>query len=295
MAVKTKGLGKGLGSLLGDVADINRIQDVAPVTEADLKSETVVKLRDVEPNRDQPRKQFDEEALQELADSIRIHGVISPLIVVKKAKHYMIIAGERRWRAAKLAGLKEVPVIIKDYTDREIAEISLIENIQRKDLNPVEEAKAFEKLLQDYSLTQEELAERISKSRTAITNALRLLRLPEELQEYLAAGTLSAGHAKVILGLEKEELQKEAAKQVIQRNLSVRDTEKLVHDLLNGGNEKTPQKKLKNQSAYKTVENNLKDKLGTKVTIRRKSENAGKIEIEYYSLDDIERILEHIR
>ena len=206
MAPKAKGLGKGLGSLLGDVADITRVTS-SPVTEEDIKTETNVKIRLVEPNRDQPRKDFDEQSLQELADSISLHGIIQPLIVRKKDQHYEIIAGERRWRAAKLAGLKEVPVIIKDYSEEEIAEISLIENIQRSDLNPIEEAKAYEKLINSYGLTQESLAERISKSRTVVTNALRLLRLPEDVQELLEKGIISTGHAKVILGAETAEQQ----------------------------------------------------------------------------------------
>lgn len=296
MATKSKGLGKGLGTLFGDVADISKTHEIVPITEEDLKNEQTVKLRLVEPNRDQPRKEFDEEALNELADSIRLHGIIQPLIVVKKDAHFQIIAGERRWRAAKIAGLKEVPVIIKDYTEEEIAEISLIENIQRKDLNPIEEAMAFQRLINEYHLTQEALSERISKNRAVIANSMRLLKLPEDVQELLASGKLSAGHAKVILGLDSAADQSEAAKNVVENALSVRETEKLVK---NFGNQKEKQPKekenLKNQLEYEQVENLLKEKLKTKVSIKRKSENAGKIEIDYYSLEEIERILSHIK
>ncbi len=296
MATKTKGLGKGLGTLFGDVADISKTHEIVPITEEDLKNEQTVKLRLVEPNRDQPRKEFDEEALNELADSIRLHGIIQPLIVVKKDAHFQIIAGERRWRAAKIAGLKEVPVIIKDYTEEEIAEISLIENIQRKDLNPIEEAMAFQRLINEYHLTQEALSERISKNRAVIANSMRLLKLPEDVQELLASGKLSAGHAKVILGLDSAADQSEAARNVVENALSVRETEKLVK---NFGNQKEKQPKekenLKNQLEYEQVENLLKEKLKTKVSIKRKSENAGKIEIDYYSLEEIERILSHIK
>lgn len=296
MAPKSKGLGKGLGTLFGDVADISKVHEVVPITEEDLKKEQTVKLRLVEPNRDQPRKEFDEEALNELADSIRIHGIIQPLIVTKKDAHYQIIAGERRWRAAKIAGLKDVPVIIKDYTDEEIAEISLIENIQRKDLNPIEEALAFQKLINEYHLTQEALSERISKNRTVIANSMRLLKLPADVQELLSTGKLSAGHAKVLLGLESAEDQSAAAKLVVENSLSVRETEKLVK---NFGNvkEKEPKAKeeLKHQLEYEQVENLLKEKLKTKVSIKRKSDNAGRIVIDYYSLEEIERILSHIK
>ena len=294
MAPKAKGLGKGLGSLLGDVADITRVTS-SPVTEEDIKTETNVKIRLVEPNRDQPRKDFDEQSLQELADSISLHGIIQPLIVRKKDQHYEIIAGERRWRAAKLAGLKEVPVIIKDYSEEEIAEISLIENIQRSDLNPIEEAKAYEKLINSYGLTQESLAERISKSRTVVTNALRLLRLPEDVQELLEKGIISTGHAKVILGAETAEQQSWLARQIADMNLSVRETEKLLKAAGKPDKKPTVKKKLRNTAEYEKVEKQLKETLGTKVRIDRSADNAGKIVIDFYSLDDIERILTHIK
>ncbi len=291
---KPKGLGKGLGSLLGDVADITRVT-ASPVTEEDLKTEQNVKIRLVEPNRDQPRKAFDEESLKELADSIALHGVIQPLIVRKKDEHFEIIAGERRWRAAKLAGLKEIPVIVKDYSEEEIAEISLIENIQRSDLNPIEEAEAYDKLIKGYGLTQEALAERVSKNRAVIANALRLLRLPQDVRALLENGSLSTGHAKAILGAETEELQSEIAKTVVEKGLSVRDTEALVKNA--GKQKKSPgtAKKLRNTAEYEKVEKDLKAKLGTKVKIERREDNAGRIIIDFYSLDDIERILKHIQ
>ncbi|MBQ9911346.1 MAG: ParB/RepB/Spo0J family partition protein [Lachnospiraceae bacterium] len=291
---KPKGLGKGLGSLLGDVADITRVT-ASPVTEEDLKTEQNVKIRLVEPNRDQPRKAFDEESLKELADSIALHGVIQPLIVRKKDEHFEIIAGERRWRAAKLAGLKEIPVIVKDYTEEEIAEISLIENIQRSDLNPIEEAEAYDKLIKGYGLTQEALAERVSKNRAVIANALRLLRLPQDVRALLENGSLSTGHAKAILGAETGELQSEIAKTVVEKGLSVRDTEALVK---NAGKQKKSSgtaKKLRNTAEYEKVEKDLKAKLATKVKIERREDNAGRIIIDFYSLDDIERILKHIQ
>ncbi len=288
MAGKTKGLGKGLGSLLGDAADTGKRNDSTAAGEAQE-----VKLRLVEPNRNQPRKEFDEAELQELADSILRYGVIQPLLVREKDGHYEIIAGERRWRAAKLAGMKEIPVIIRDYTDQEAAEISLIENIQRKDLNPVEEARAYQQLIGDYGMTQEELSEVLSKSRTFITNSMRLLKLPEPVLMMVADGTLSTSHAKVLLGLENEEDLKKAAAQVVEKGLNVRETEALVRSLAD--KKPRPEKKvLKNQTAYTKVENDLKETLKTKVVIRRRSENAGRIEIDFYSLEDIERILGHI-
>ena len=287
MAAKSKGLGKGLGSLLGDTANLGKNQEAAG-------EEQVVKIRLVEPNRNQPRKIFDETELQELADSILRYGVIQPLLVRDIDGHYEIIAGERRWRAAKLAGLKEIPVIVRDYSEQEAAEVSLIENIQRKDLNPIEEAQAYQKLIEEYGMTQEELSETLSKSRTVITNAMRLLKLPEPVRDMVAAGTLSTGHAKVLLGLENEEDLKKAAAEVMDKTLSVRETEALVHSM----SDKKPRKvkkELKNKTAYQKVENNLREKLQTKVSIRRRSDNAGRIEIEFYSLEDIERILEHIK
>ena len=294
MAAKSKGLGKGLGSLLGDVVDLNRIAEVSPITEEEIKNEQTIKLRLIEPNRNQPRKDFNEEGLQELAESIRVHGVVQPLIVTKRGDHYQIVAGERRWRAAKIAGLREVPAIVKDYSDKEIDEISLIENIQRQDLNPVEEAGAYQRLMNEYGLTQEALSERLAKSRAAIANSLRLLRLPEEVQELLKTSEISTGHAKVLLGLDTAEKQTRAARIVAEEHLSVRETEKLVKDFDKAP--RVPKKRdLGSSLAYEESENRLKELLKAQVRIRRKKENTGRIEIEYYSVDELERILSHIR
>ena len=294
MAAKSKGLGKGLASLLGDVADLNRIAEVSPITEEEIKNEQTIKLRLIEPNRNQPRKDFNEEGLQELAESIRVHGVVQPLIVTKRGDHYQIVAGERRWRAAKIAGLREVPAIVKDYSDKEIDEISLIENIQRQDLNPVEEAGAYQRLMNEYGLTQEALSERLAKSRAAIANSLRLLRLPEEVQELLKTSEISTGHAKVLLGLDTAEKQTRAARIVAEEHLSVRETEKLVKDFDKAP--RVPKKRdLGSSLAYEESENRLKELLKAQVRIRRKKENTGRIEIEYYSVDELERILSHIR
>ena len=294
MAAKSKGLGKGLGSLLGDVVDLNRIAEGSPITEEEIKNEQTIKLRLIEPNRNQPRKDFNEEGLQELAESIRVHGVVQPLIVTKRGDHYQIVAGERRWRAAKIAGLREVPAIVKDYSDKEIDEISLIENIQRQDLNPVEEAGAYQRLMNEYGLTQEALSERLAKSRAAIANSLRLLRLPEEVQELLKTSEISTGHAKVLLGLDTAEKQTRAARIVAEEHLSVRETEKLVKDFDKAP--RVPKKRdLGSSLAYEESENRLKELLKAQVRIRRKKENTGRIEIEYYSVDELERILSHIR
>ena len=295
MAAKSKGLGKGVGVLFGDVnvEEIN-FDKTGPKTQEEISAEQMIRIRLIEPNRNQPRKDFDEESLQELADSIRVHGVIQPLIVTKRGDHYQIIAGERRWRAAKIAGLRELPVIIKDYTDREIDEISLIENIQRRDLNPIEEAAAFKRLIEEYGLTQEELSERVAKSRTVITNSMRLLKLPESVQEYLKTGALSTGHAKVILGLDAAEKQQKAAEMVVNDNLSVRDTEKLVANFDKTPSEPKKKEPLGNQLAYEEAENHLKEILKAKVRIRRKNNQTGRIEIDYYSLDELERIMKHM-
>ena len=295
MAVKNKGLGRGLGALLGEEAEITKRKE--PVKSAEKKAESgeiLVKIRLIEPNRSQPRKNFDAEELETLAESIRQHGVIQPLIVTKEGEHYQIVAGERRWRAARLAGLREVPVIVRDYAEQKAAEVSLIENIERKDLNPVEEAQAFKKLIEDYNLTQEELSDRMSRSRTSITNSLRLLKLPAEVQELLAAGKISQGHAKVLLGMENDEAETELARRIAEEELSVRETEEAVRLWANPRKPRTV-KKLKNEAAYRKTASDLTEKLGTKVRINRKSEHAGKIEIDYYSLDDLERVISHIQ
>ena len=298
MAAKAKGLGKGLGSLLGEAADISTRERAAqaPQTPEEKTEEHLVKIRLIEPNREQPRKDFDEETLTELAESIRLHGVIQPLIVVEKNGRYQIIAGERRWRAAKMAGLKEVPVIIKDYDEKQIAEISLIENIQRKDLNPIEEAEAYKKLMEDYGLTQEALSERISKNRSAIANTLRLLKLPEDLRKMVAEGQLSEGHAKVLLGCEDEKLQRETAGRIIKEGLSVRQTESILKAAgRNAKKAEKPAEKLNNEAEYENVRKVLEQKLGTRIKVKRSGENTGSIEIDFYTLEDLERILAHIR
>lgn len=289
---KRSGLGKGLDSLIG--GGLNLVaSDKENDSENNQKSEQVVKLRMIEPNRNQPRKQFDEDSLAELADSIKLYGVIQPIIVAKKESHYEIIAGERRWRAAKMAGLKEVPVIVKDYNEKEIAEISLVENLQRDDLNPIEEAKAYERLIQEYQLTQEEVAERVSKSRTVITNSLRLLKLSDKVQTMLMQRLISVGHAKVLLGVESKEQQEEFADHIIDEKLSVRELEIYIKNRVTS-KKKDPalKKQLGNIELYHTLEEKMKECMGTKVHINRKDENKGKIEIEYYSADDLERIIE---
>lgn len=257
-------------------------------------TETVVKITQVEPNREQPRKNFDEDALQELADSIKQFGLLQPILVQDRKTHYEIIAGERRWRAAKLAGLKEVPVIIRDYTDQEIVEISLIENIQREDLNPIEEAQAYKRLLTEFNLKQDEVAERVSKSRTAVTNSMRLLKLCDEVQQMIIDDMLSTGHARALISIEDPEQQYMIAQKIFDEKLSVREVEKLVKDL----NKPEKPKKESNKEdksldiIYEAIEEKLKQSLGTKVEISSKGNGAGKLEIEFYNHDDLDRIIE---
>ena len=257
-----------------------------------------VKITKVEPNRSQPRKLFNEDSLQELAESIRQFGILQPLLVSDKKTYYEIIAGERRWRAAKLAGLKEIPVIIKEYTEQEIVEISLIENIQREDLNPIEEAKAFRRLIDDFGLLQDEVADRVSKSRTAITNSMRLLKLDDKVQQMVIDEMISAGHARALLALPEGELQEKIAMQIFDEKLSVRETEKIVKSLTNKSKQSPASEKkavnLSEQALYEDLENKIKTIMGTKVQIQRKSNNKGKIEIEYYSKEELERIIDLI-
>ena len=255
-----------------------------------------VRLTEIVPNREQPRKRFDETGLEELAASIREHGVVTPLLVQKKGKYYELIAGERRWRAAKLAGLKTVPALIRDFSEQQAAEIALIENIQRENLNAMEEARAFKRLQEEFSLKQEEIAERVSRSRSAITNALRLLKLEEHVQTMLAEGTLSMGHARALLSLEDLEMQKKTAEQVAANDLSVRETEKLVKQLLNP--KKTREKPKGNEqleAVYHDLEESLKKAIGTRVAIHPLHGKKGKIEIEYYSDEDLERIIDRLQ
>lgn len=252
-----------------------------------------VRISKVEPNRNQPRKVFNEDALQELADSITRYGVIQPLLVYDKKTYYEIIAGERRWRAAKIAGLKEIPVIIKDYSDREKVEISLIENLQREDLNPIEEAKAFRRLTEEFGLKQDELAESVSKSRTAITNSMRLLKLCDEVQQMVVDEMITSGHARALLAIENPEQQKAAALQIFDEKLSVRDAERLVKKLTTPAEVKPEKPNDTAQDAvYESIEEKLKLIIGTKVAIQRKRNNKGKIEIEYYSREELDRIID---
>ncbi len=292
--VKKGGLGKGLDSLIPAAKKENpkpQKKTEIVVEKVVKKEEVLVKITEVEPNRLQPRKNFDEDALLELADSIRQFGIIQPLIVQKKEDYYEIIAGERRWRAAKLAGLKEIPVIIKEYSDQERVEISLIENIQRENLNPIEEAQAFKRLLTEFSLKQDELAERVSKSRTSVTNSMRLLKLDERIQQMLIDDMISTGHARALLSIEDKETQFTMANKIFEEKLSVRETENLVKTFLKGKPEKKPQK-IENAFIYKDIEEKIKMILGTKVNVCHKKNNKGKIEIEYYSNEELERIIE---
>lgn len=296
-----RGLGRGLSNL---IPTDNTTEDVTTKTSKQTKTGTVTKtevvkkveqtlnINRIEPNKNQPRKEFNEDALQELADSIKQFGVIEPLVVVKRKGYYELIAGERRWRAARLAGLKEVPVVIKDYDDQQIVEIALIENIQREDLNPIEEAHAYERLIQEFNLTQDEVAERVSKSRTTVTNALRLLKLTEKVQQMLIDDMLSTGHVRALITITEPQLQYETAMYIFDKKLSVRETESYVKKLLNKKpKEKTSEKEDPELSfLYKAIENRLKESLGTKTTIKAKTKDSGKIEIEYYSQEDLERI-----
>lgn len=296
MAVKKSGLGKGLDSLITD-------KGVKPVAKATPNAEendgaVLINIAKVEPNREQPRKKFDEDALLELSESIKQFGVLQPLLVQKRDDYYEIIAGERRWRAAKLAGIKEVPVIIKKLTEQEIMEISLIENIQREDLNPIEEAQAYKRLLMEFNLKQDEVAERVSKSRTAVTNAMRLLKLNDKVQQMVIDEMLTTGHARALLGIEDQEKQYVIAQRIFDEKLSVRDTEKLVKNIQNEKTDlSTTAKKIDPQleAVYRELEEQMKAILGTKVFINPKDDKKGKLEIEYFSQDELDRIIDLIR
>ena len=293
MAVKKSGLGKGLDSLIKDNSSAKKTAAANTSSEnkaEEMKSgEQMMKINMVEPNRDQPRKKFEEDALLELADSIKQFGVLQPLLVRKRKDYYEIIAGERRWRAAKMAGVKEVPVIIKDYTEQEIVEIGLIENIQRENLNPIEEAMAFKKLLEEFNLKQDEVAERVSKSRTAVTNSMRLLKLDERVQEMIVDDMISTGHARALLAIDDKEQQYDLANKIFDEKLSVRETEKLVKEIKNPKKPKM-KKKVENEFVYTDLENRMKEVMGTKVNISSKGNGKGKIEIEYYSDEELERM-----
>lgn len=287
-----RGLGKGLDSLITDKYEEKITYNNTNLDE-NVSRETLININDIEPNGLQPRSNFDEDSLQELSESIKNHGIIQPLIVQKKDKLYEIIAGERRWRAARIAGLKEVPVLIKEYSPEEAFEIALIENIQREDLNPIEEALAYQHLIQEFEMKQDEVAERVSKSRVAVTNAMRLLKLDSRVQQMVIDDMISAGHARALLGLKDFEQQFVSANQVFDEKLSVRDTEKLVKKLLKDKKEKET-KVLCDIPIYSDLEEKLKFILGSKVEIRRTNDNKGKIVIDYYSADEFERIYELI-
>lgn len=297
MAVKKKGLGKGLDSLIPDNRGPKSTEPESPSkseTESELNSgEIMLKINQVEPNREQPRKKFEEDGLLELADSIKQFGILQPLLVKRKKDYYEIIAGERRWRAAKIAGIKEVPVIIKEYSEQEIIEIGLIENIQRENLNPIEEAMAFKRLLEEFNLRQDEVAERVSKSRTAVTNSMRLLKLNDKVQQMIIDDMISTGHARALLAIDNKEQQYILANKIFDEKLSVRETEKLIKDLKNPKKPKEKKEK-ENPFIYKDIEEKMKEVMGTKVNISSKGNGKGKIEIEYYSDKELERMFDMI-
>ena len=304
MAGKKSGLGRGLDAFFPEKtsqekpktvrnsrAKTNTVREKTTETEPTVKGETLVKISKVEPNREQPRKKFDEDALLELSESIKLYGVLQPLLVSDKKDYYEIVAGERRWRAAKMAGLKEIPVVIKEFSAQEIVEISLIENIQREDLNPVEEAMAYRRLIDEFKLKQDEIAERVSRSRTAVTNSLRLLKLDARVQQMMVDEMISAGHARALLGISDAEKQYSVAMRIFDEKLSVRETEKLVKTILNPSKKKeTGTGNSAEDAIYEKLEEKMKNITGTRVFIHRKKNNKGKIEIEYYSRDDLDRI-----
>lgn len=306
---KRTGLGRGLGAIFGEeVVEAqnqekrehkNVSRETSEQKKQEEKEETgkelMLKVSLIEPNQSQPRQKFDDEQIQELAGSIKKYGVLQPLLVQKAGDHYEIIAGERRWRAAKAAGLKEVPVAIREYTKQQAMEIALIENVQREDLNPIEEAMAYQQLMQEFDLTQEEIAERVSKNRATVTNSMRLLKLDRRVQEMLIQEQLSSGHARALLALEGGEQQYQTALKVIGDSLSVRQTEKLVKLLAR------PKKPVKEKEEerdlsfiFRDLEERMKQVMGTKVVINKRDRNKGKIEIEYYSEAELERIVELI-
>ena len=288
MAAKGRGLGKGLDSLIPTIEQPKKTSK----TENEAV-ENVLNITKVEPNREQPRKKFDEDALMELADSIKQYGVLEPILVQPRGDYYEIISGERRWRAAKIAGLKEIPVVIKNLTDQEIAEISLIENIQREDLNPIEEALAYKRLLEEFHLKQDELAEKVSKSRTAVTNSMRLLKLTDEVQQMVVDDMISTGHARALLGVEDGETQYNLAQRIFDEKLSVREVEKMVKNIGKPAKEKKAKKIDESmQVIYSNISEKLKSKFGTKVNIIPKEDGSGKIEIEFYSHEELDRIMD---
>ena len=300
---RTGGLGKGLDALIPNKAGGPSKEPAKKTRSAVVKkdkptekdspaAERLVKISSVEPNLNQPRRHFDEDALLELSESIKQYGVLQPLLVSDKKDYFEIIAGERRWRAAKMAGLKEVPVVVKEFSTQEIVEISLIENIQREDLNPVEEAMAYKRLIDEFHLKQDEIAERVSKSRTAVTNSMRLLKLDSRVQQMMVDEMISAGHARAILAISDPEQQYNAAMKVFDEKLSVRETEKLVKSILTPTKKKPVVSNPTEDAIYESLEEKMKGITGTRVFIHRKKNNKGKIEIEYYSRDDLDRIID---
>ena len=313
MAGRKNGLGRGLDALFPDKKTASEENEVKFTAKVEKKTEPAVKVKNVkertetprqkkvpmmvkismvEPNQNQPRKQFDEDALLELSESVKQYGILQPLLVSEKKDYYEIIAGERRWRAAKLAGLKEVPVIVKEFSEQELVEISLIENIQREDLNAVEEAMAYKRLMDEFHLKQDEIADRVGKSRTAVTNSMRLLKLSAKVQQMLIDEMITAGHARAILAVSDMEKQESLAMRVFDEKLSVRETEKLVKAVLAPPKEKKSHSYSAEDAAYENLEEKMKSIMGTKVLIHRKKNDKGKIEIEYYSRDELERIID---
>ncbi|MBO4920981.1 MAG: ParB/RepB/Spo0J family partition protein [Lachnospiraceae bacterium] len=290
------GLGKGMGALIPTSEPIAAPKAEKPVKETVIvNAETMVNINLIEPNPNQPRKKFDEDALGELAESIKLHGLIQPILVQKKDKMYQIIAGERRWRACRLAKLKEVPVIVKELSENEQYEVALIENIQREDLNDIEEAYAYKALIEEFNLKQDEVAERVSKSRVAVTNSLRLLKLDNRVQNLVVNGLITGGHARALLGITDGNLQYDTATRIIDEKLSVRETEKLVKQLTNH-TERTVRKRLADSDAvYSQYEENLRSILGSRVEIKQNGQNKGKIVIEFSSADEFEKIFDIIK
>ncbi len=308
---KRTGLGKGLGAIFGDEvmesaaeeqekknhpkSEQTNAKAEKKVEEPEAGKEMFLKLSSIEPNHNQPRMDFREESLMELAESMKEYGVLQPLLVQKKGDFYEIIAGERRWRAAKLAGLKEVPVVIREYTKQQSMEIALIENVQREDLNPIEEAKAYQKLMQEFGLKQEEIATRVAKNRVTITNSMRLLKLEKRVQDMLIQNQITGGHARALLAVDDPELQFQVAGRIVAENLSVREVEKLVKSL---SKKKEPKEKKEEDESifliFRELEDRMKTAMGTKVSINRKDSNKGRVEIEYYSEVELERIVELI-
>lgn len=312
MATRKKGgLGKGIDALISPSVkkeiekekviekpvekNVEKIVEVEKVVEKPV--EQLMRIDEIEPNRLQPRKNFDEDALQELSESIKQFGLIQPIVVKNKGEYYEIVAGERRWRAARIAGLKEVPVIIKEYNDKESMEIAIVENLQREDLNPIEEAQAYQKLIEEFGLKQDEAAQRVSKSRTAVTNALRLLKLDDRVQQMVIDEMISGGHARTLLAIEDKEEQYSMAMLIFDNKMSVRETEKLVRGHIKKEEEKKKEKKedfSQMETIYHQLEERMKSVIGSKVAIHSRNYKKGKIEIEYYSNDELERIIDLI-